>query len=328
MSVSYDDADTGNGGTATKTATATIDCRAPGISNIRTEADHESLTITFATDEAGTTLVRWGLTKPPTTVVSDSALTAGDHSVTIEGLDPCQRIYFEIQSTDEAGNTATDDDGGQWYSADTIGWAVYFEETMDSDPGWTVDNGSFNSTTGWAFGQPTGQGQDTYGNPDPTAGHTGDFVYGVNLDGDAPASAGDNELTLTTPSIDLTDATAVQLSFWRWLGVERNQYDNARVRLSVDGGAWTVLWENGADTIDDSTWSEQVIDITTEAAGHADVRIQWTYGSSDGSWNYAGWNIDDVRLEGSAPCGGIGSLFADDFEGGDSSQWSRVVGLQ
>jgi len=298
----------------------------PGVGTPQTSSDQESLTITYFTDEPGTTEVHWGTTTPPTNVISDPALIQGDHTVTIEGLNACEHIYFDVGSTDSVGNQTTDTNGGQWYSADTLGWAIYFEETMDSNPGWTIDNGSFSATTGWAFGQPTGQGQDTYGNPDPTAGHTGSNVYGVNLAGDAPASAGNNELTLTTPSVDLTTAASVQLSFWRWLGVERDTYDNARVRLSVDGGAWTVLWENGSETIDDDAWSEQIIDITAQAAGHADVRIQWTYGSSDGSWNYAGWNIDDVRIEGSAPCGPVSLIFTDAFESGTSDNWSLVVG--
>lgn len=323
--VTYEDADTG-AGPQTKTATATIDCSPPGIGAVQTDADHESLTISYFTDEPGTTLVRWGTMTPPTNVVSDDALVDGTHTVTIEGLDPCQLVFFEVGSTDAVGNVTVDANGGAWYSADTLGWAVYFEETMDTDPAWTIDNGSFTSAQGWAFGQPTGQEQDGYGGPDPTSGHTGDNVYGINLNGDAPEGANENELTLTTPSIDLSDATAIQLSYWRWLGVERDTYDHARVRLSVDGGAWTVLWENGSTTINESAWSEHVLDITAAAAGHADVRIQWTYGLTDGSWNYAGWNIDDVRIEGSAPCGGGDTLFADDFESGDCSRWSVEVG--
>ncbi len=327
LTVAYDDADTGSG-PQTKTTTATIDCLPPGVGIPQTTADHQSLTITFFTDEAGTTEVHWGTTTPPTNVISDATLIQGDHTVTIEGLNTCERIYFDVGSTDAVGNMTLDTNGGQWYSADTLGWAVYLEETMDTDPGWTIDNGAFNATTGWAFGQPTGQNPDNYGNADPSAGHTGSTVYGINLTGDAPASAGNNELTLTTPAIDLSTATAAQLSFWRWLGVENDTFDHARIRLSVDGGAWTVLWENGSADVDDTAWSEQIIDITGQAAGHADVRIQWTYGSSDSSWDFAGWNIDDVRIEGSAPCAATDVLFTDGFESGASDTWTLAVGGQ
>ena len=146
----------------------------------------------------------------------------------------------------------------------------------------------------------------------------------MNLNGDIPPNLNENELKLTTPVIDLSDATSVQVRFQRWLGVERDTYDNARIRLSVDGGStWQTVWENGGDTIDENAWSEQVIDLPA-AAGQSDVQIRWTYGSTDGSWNYSGWNIDDVIVEGSIPCAASGMIFVDDFEDGTAGSWSRV----
>lgn len=325
LTVTYQDAETGSG-PQTKTATATIDCVPPGIGAIQTSADHESLTISFFTDEPGTTLIRWGTTTPPTTLVADGALVDGAHTVTIEGLAPCARIFFEVGSTDAVGNTTLDTNGGAFYSADTLGWSVYFEETMDADPMWTIDNGS--SINGWEFGAPQGLGGANYGQPDPASGSTGDNVYGVNLDGDYDNNLGDNQLKLTTPAIDLSEATAVQLSYRQWLNVESPTYDHARVQVSIDGGgSWTTVWENDGE-VTESAWSEQTIDLTSIAVGQSDVRIRWTQGSTDSGWQYAGWNIDDVRLEGSAPCAGIGSLFVDGFESGSCGEWSMEIGGQ
>ncbi len=325
LTVDYLDEDTG-AGSEVKTATAVIDCSSPNVTAVGATADHESMTISFVTDEPGTTVIRWGMTTPPVNVVSDAGLVSGTHTLTVPDLDPCATIYFEVESVDSVGNTTIADNGGAWYSEETMGWTVYFGEDFDTDPGWTVDNGGFSAAAGWSFGQPTGQGQDSYGGPDPTSGHTGDFVYGVNLNGDAPASATDNQLTLTTPSIDLSAATAVQLSFWRWLGVEGDTYDNARIRMSLDGGPWTtVLWENDAEDVDDSSWFQHRIDLAA-AAGHSNVRLQWTYGASDNAWQYCGWNIDDVRIEGSSPCAPSGPLFVDGFEVGTCNSWSDAVG--
>jgi len=322
--VSYTDQTNSTGSPQTRTATAAIDCAPPVISNVSATTTEDSFTVTFDTSEPGTTIFWYGTTTPPDTGITDEELLLS-HSVTVNGLDPCTTYYYQVRSRDEAGNRATDNNNWNFYSIRTAGWGTLFEENFDSDPGWTIDNGSFDSSTGWAFGTPIGQGEDSYGNPDPTSGHTGSNVYGININGDAPASAADNELTLTTPTIDLSSADSARLVFWRWLGVERNNYDHARVRLSVDGGAWETVWENGADTIDESAWTQQSIDID-QAAGHADVRIQWTYGSSDGSWNYAGWNIDDVSIKGSVACGNTDELFSDDFEGGSFANWTSVVG--
>jgi hypothetical protein len=206
-----------------------------------------------------------------------------------------------------------------------MGWAVYLEETMDTDPLWTIDNGG--NGNGWAFGVPQGGGGE-YGEPDPMSGFTGDNVYGVNLAGDYDNNLATDQLKLTTPAIDLSEATAVQLSYRRWLGVETPTYDHARVQISVDGGvSWSTIWENDTE-VTESSWSEQTIDLTSVAAGRPDLRVRWTQGSTDSGWRYAGWNIDDVRIEGSAPCAGADALFIDGFEDGDCGRWSQEVGGQ
>jgi hypothetical protein len=218
--------------------------------------------------------------------------------VTLTGLAPCTRYFFEIVTEDGLGNQTVDDNGGAYYSQTSSGWDAVFEEMLDTDPEWTIDNGG--NAHGWAFGQPTGGGGD-HGNPDPTSGHTGDNVYGVNLAGDYDNSLSTDQLKLESPSIDCTDMTSVQLSYWRWLGVESPAYDHARLQISVDGGAWSTVWENTA-TMNGGSWEQHVVDVTSEAAGHGDVRFRWTMGPTDGSFRFCGWNIDDIRVEGAVPC--------------------------
>ena len=308
-----------------RTAEAVIDCAGPAISAVQAVATESSVTFSFTTDEPGTTTVVYGTSTPPSVFVVDDGLTT-DHEITVSGVDPCTTVFFEVRSTDALGNVGVDTNGGGYYSVETAGWGAFFTETFDSDPGWAIDNGNEPPADGWGFGQPTGQGQDSYGGPDPTSGATGDNVYGVNLNGDIPANLSDNELKLTTPVIDLSMATSAQLRFQRWLGVERDTYDNARIRLSTDGGAtWSTVWENGSDTIDESAWSEQVVALPSAALGSNQVQIQWTYGSTDGSWNYCGWNIDDVVVEGAMPCGGLPMIFTDGFETGNCGGWTEMV---
>jgi len=158
---------------------------------------------------------------------------------------------------------------------------------MDSNPGWTTQGL-------WAFGQPSGGGGQ-YGGPDPTGGYTGSNVYGYNLSGDYENSL--SERHLTTTAIDCSDLSAVSLKFRRWLGVEQPAYDHAYVRVSNDGSAFTTIWENTAE-ITDASWSLQEFDISDIADHESTVYVRWTMGTTDGSWQYCGWNIDDVEIWG------------------------------
>lgn len=172
------------------------------------------------------------------------------------------------------------------YTAAVGEWVSFYEQLMDANPGWSISGGL------WAFGQPTGGGGQ-YGSPDPTSGYTGPNVYGYNLNGDYEANM--PERHLTTPAIDCTGRTGVRLSFWRWLGVEQPAYDHARLRISTNGSTWTTVWENTSE-VADSAWTFQEFDVSSIADNQPTVYLRWTMGTTDGAWQYCGWNIDDVRL--------------------------------
>jgi len=156
---------------------------------------------------------------------------------------------------------------------------------FDENPGWSTDGL-------WAFGEPLGGGGQ-YGNPDPDSAHTGDSVYGYNLAGDY-----ENNLSpqhLTTSAIDCSDLTGVRLGFMRWLNVETPTYDEASISISNDGQNWTTIWENGSQITDDS-WTYHQYNISEIADNQPTVYIRWTIGPTDGSWQFSGWNIDDVEI--------------------------------
>ena len=159
---------------------------------------------------------------------------------------------------------------------------------LNLDPQWTYEGA-------WAFGQPTGGGSGDHGGFDPTSGHTGVNVIGYNLNGDYTNDM--PERHLTTSPIDCSNLSQVTLKFWRWLGVEQPSYDHAYVRVSNDGTHWTTIWENGS-TIDDHSWSLQELDISGIADHQPQVYIRWTMGTTDTSWVYCGWNIDDIEIWG------------------------------
>lgn len=164
---------------------------------------------------------------------------------------------------------------------------LHYSWPLDVDPGW--------STQGlWAWGQPLGRAGD-HGLPDPTAGHTGAYVYGYNLNGGYTDNMPPYFLTLGP--IDCAGLRDVTLKFWRWLGVEEIDYDRAAVFVKAGGADWTQIWENSG-AINDTAWQQMSFDVSEVADGQADVYVAWLMGPTDESYNYCGWNVDDVEIWG------------------------------
>jgi M6 family metalloprotease-like protein len=168
--------------------------------------------------------------------------------------------------------------------------AIYMAN-MDTNPGWTLDSL-------WQWGTPTGSGGQ-YGEPDPTAGYTGDNVVGYNLLGDYENSIASTRWA-KTPPINCTNRTGVTLTFYRWLNVEQPTYDHAYIQVSNNGSIWSTIWENPSE-ITDSSWTLQTFDVSAIADNQPTVYIRWGMGPTDSSWQYSGWNIDDVKVTGIVP---------------------------
>ncbi|MHC5007677.1 MAG: C25 family cysteine peptidase [Planctomycetota bacterium] len=166
---------------------------------------------------------------------------------------------------------------------------------LDTQPG------SF-MTGEWGFGVPLGQGGAAYGGPDPTSGFTGINVFGVNLAGDYSTTPG-GPWFATLRAIDCSDLYQTQLRYMRWLNSDYQPYAYATVEVSNDGVNWVGLWDNGSDTMSDSSWTEQVFDISEVADGQQYVYVRWGYEIGSGAWAYSGWNLDDIEIWGVPPSG-------------------------
>ncbi len=167
--------------------------------------------------------------------------------------------------------------------------SMVYSFDMDTDPDWATEGL-------WAWGQPQGGGGD-HGNIDPVSGNTGTYVYGYNLAGDY-----ENDLTpqgLRSEAIDCSAFQGVSLKFHRWLNVEQPSYDHASIEVSNDGSNFVTIWEN-TEEINDSSWTQFEYDISQYADGQETVYLRWVMGTTDPSWQYSGWNIDDVEIWGLA----------------------------
>jgi len=216
-----------------------------------------------------------------------------------------EQCRIKVIAHDGDGNSGEDVSDGD-FTITPFGPRVIYDFPMNTSPGW--------STQGlWAFGHPTGGGGQ-YGCPDPSNGHTGTNVYGYNLNGDYENNLPERHLTST--ALDCTGVTGVKLAFWRWLGVEQPSYDHAYVRVSNDGTSWTTVWQN-TGTVEDGAWIYQELDISSVADNRPTVYLRWTMGTTDYTWQYCGWNIDDVQIIG-VPQMAVGDLNCDgDLDGYD-----------
>ncbi len=187
--------------------------------------------------------------------------------------------------------------------------SLQIAENFDSDPNW-------NTQGQWAFGDPAGQGGNDHGNADPNSGFDGPNVYGYNLNGDYTNNM--SETHLTSDAFDCSSLSAVSLKFRRWLNVEQPAYDHATVYVSNNNSTWTQVWTNGEE-ITDNSWQTVEYDISAIADGQSTVYLRWTMGTTDGSWLYSGWNIDNVEIWG---LGGD----ATSAEGGQAPLQSALLG--
>jgi len=201
---------------------------------------------------------------------------------------------------------------------------IYYA-SMDTNPGWTLD-------TSWAYGVPTGAGQDGYGGPDPTSGQNGTNVIGYRLDGDYEPDIAATRWA-TTPAINCTGRQNVKLSFQRWLGVE-GSYDHAYVEASNNGTTWTQVWASPSSTVNDNAWTYCEYDVSAVADGQATVYIRWGLGTTDYGWNWCGWNLDEVLVDGDYVGGGAGIVLTESggstavTEGGATDSYSIALATQ
>jgi hypothetical protein len=164
---------------------------------------------------------------------------------------------------------------------------------MNFYPGWTM-------TGEWEYGRPAGLGGDSHGNPDPLGGATGGSACGVNMLGDYSTTPA-GPFYLTTDACDCSGLTQVSLRFMRWLNSDYAPYVSNTIEVSTDGTSWSLVWQNGSSEIAESSWSEQVYDISSVANGEPTVYVRWGYLVGSGAWAYSGWNIDDVEIWGLVP---------------------------
>lgn len=151
-----------------------------------------------------------------------------------------------------------------------------FEETLDENPQWTIENIGPN---GWAFGIPSSG---------PGAAHTGQNVYATNLSG----NYGDNgQFWLTTTPFNCLNIRETHVHFWRYLKNETG-YDTAFVQVSTDGSTFNTVWSGYGD---DTQWTEITLDIAEYADQQPEVYLRFGL-VTDTNTTRVGFYLDDVGI--------------------------------
>ncbi|MEW5923518.1 MAG: lectin like domain-containing protein, partial [Candidatus Zixiibacteriota bacterium] len=214
---------------------------------------------------------------PPNTLAEVTVTINSNAESLCEGIHH-GRVYF-TNLDDPSENTSRD-------VTLTIGTpSVRYEWLLDTDPGWTCQGD-------WAFGVPTGGGGYLGWGVDPTSGHTGDNVYGYNLDGNYPPELPPTHLIM--PPLDCTKLFRISLDFWRWLCIDG--WGIGYISVSTNGSTWYNVYSQTSSLLDNS-WNETSVNISPYADFQPTLYIRFTMEAHGATHTFGGWNIDDIQIK-------------------------------
>lgn len=108
------------------------------------------------------------------------------------------------------------------------------------------------------------------------------------------------ELSFTMPVINTADYDAFELSFDYWRDVEPfggGQYDQARVEVRLDSGAWLTIWMRSSTSPSIREWVTENSIGAALTDGAKELQLRFVFDSIDDRYNnYVGWLVDDIRV--------------------------------
>lgn len=132
--VTYVDADDGAGGTDVPvTREVAVDCVAPMLTDVTVLAvEPRDATIGLTTNEPTRVTLHYGTSCASTGASVTRFAFSTDHEVFLAPLVDDTQYFFRVDLEDEAGNTATDDNGGACYTFTTPEVPDFFTESFSS----------------------------------------------------------------------------------------------------------------------------------------------------------------------------------------------------
>ncbi len=170
---------------------------------------------------------------------------------------------------------------------------VLYETSFESCPdGWAL-------TGQWQCGTPTVVG--------PASAYDGTNCLGTIINGNYSNDVSWGSSTATSPAISLAGASSAALSFRMWSYTEGSIFDGANLKISVNGGAWTLV-NNVVPAYNltvggESAWGGDMSaqgwqNVTADLSAYVGQSIQLQVSfRTDSSVTYPGVYIDYFRVE-------------------------------
>jgi hypothetical protein len=147
ITVTYNDASPAH----TTTATASVTWNDPEITDVSADPADITAIIDWTTDVPATSRIEFGLTPALGTYSVYDTMLVTAHSHLVEGLAPDTTYYYDVLSSDHAGNVVRDDFGGNHYRFTTgqradVLLVIADETTLDQEK-----YGDAFASTGWTY---------------------------------------------------------------------------------------------------------------------------------------------------------------------------------
>jgi serine protease AprX len=273
-------------------AVATIDTGLPQITNVQAVTGFSDATVSWSTSKPADSLVQYGESVLLGRTAYHKAL-ATNHVVIVGGLSANRDYYYQVVSTDAAGNTTVDDNHGALYTLTTrqtprVPWSDNLEAGAKD---WTVvpDAGT---VMNWSLGVPNNSLQ--------TTAHSGTNAWANNRLGQPLGFLELESSFLYSPAIDLSGCSSVTLKFWHCLDAT-STLTAAQLGVSTDSRTKPAdvptLINYGGETVPD--WREETVDLTAFVG--KTIQLVWYYaavGLGTGLPPSDGWVLDDVTITG------------------------------